>query len=223
MKFLSNVKFFVLALVLVLIAAACSPEATSASTDTAVATADGGGDNGIGGSDGSETDGGKDSTADQDVNNPDVGTDTGGETDAAALTCSDGEEAIVFKDWQPTCFPKTEEEALILLDTHTAVPATKCALLGDSDYCLADFKLEPPSEQGGCFQVTLWYPQNLKVKYTFTFDGCDATTGVCKHEKVFDNGDRTEIILDIKKKLFWDNYYLIKGGVDERNYKLIPK
>lgn len=105
MKFLSNVKFFVLALIAVLLAVACSPEATSPSTDAAVATADGGGgDNGIGGSDGSETDTGKDSAADQDVNNPDVGTDTGGGTDAAqpdvAKLCPPANRPTATIEWQ---------------------------------------------------------------------------------------------------------------------------
>jgi len=225
MKFISSsIKFLVLALVFVLMAAACSPEAASTPTDAAVATADGsGGDSGVGGSDGSAADNGKDVAVDQDINNPDVGTDTGGGTDAAALICSDGEEVVIFKDWLPMCFSNPEKEALNLLDTHTAVPATTCPSLGDSDFCLADFKLEPPSEKNGCFLVTLWYPKNLKVKYTFTFDECDEVTGVCKHEKVFDNGDRAEIILDIKKKLFSDHYYGVKSGADEKDYKLIPK
>lgn len=223
MKFISNVKFLILALITVLFVVACSPEAASSPTDTAMATADGSGvDSGVGGSDGSATDGGKDVAIDQDINNPDVGTDTGGGTDAAALMCSDGEEVVVFKDWQPMCFSNPEKEALNLLDTHTAVPATTCSSFGDSDICLADFKLEPPSEPGSCFQITLWYPQNPKEKYAFTFDECNSLTKICTHEKSAANGDSVKIVLDINKKLFSSHWTSGTSEYDE-NYKLIKK
>ena len=145
-------------------------------------------------------------------------------TDVAVLSCPSGKvETLLNGMEKSSCCSIVEVEAYELLSTHTAKPATNCPSFGDSDYCLADFEMLAATDpEGSCYRVKLWYPQNLKVKYTFSFDNC-GTDKTCAHEKAGSEGGKIEVDLNIAKKLFSFHITSADGILDAKDYKLVPK
>lgn len=177
-----------------------------------------------------------------------VGSDSGGQTDASAVDAGadDGSVAqpetksdtpiaklcppakrpdatieVAYKG-ETLCLSAFEKTAFELLDSSKGVPANSCADFGDPDYCFAEFALGPATEEG-CFNVTLTYPQRPDAqKNPFTFQKCDAGTGLCDHKKVKDGWTVTNT-LDVKSKLYTYTVFEPDGTKDTRPFKLVPK
>ena len=222
MKLLSNVSLFLVALALVSLAGCASFFGEGWNPADATASVDGSGHDGstVGETDaGGKTDA---TSADSQTDSNDAaGQDSG--TDIAVLTCPSGKAETLLNGMEKSsCCSIVEVEAYELLSTHTAKPATNCQTM-DSDYCLADFEMLAATDpESSCYRVRLWYPQDLKVSYTFGFDSCSADK-TCVHEKAKTGGGKTEIDLDIAKKLFSYHKTSADGILDAKDYKLVPK
>lgn len=122
---------------------------------------------------------------------------------------------------QTLCLSAFEKKAFEILDTHKGVPATKCADFGDPDYCFAEFALTSASSDEGCFDVTMTHPDAPDISYKFTVQKCNATSGLCTHEKE-KNGSTKQVIYDANQKLLTYKKFG-ETGTDNKSYKLVPK
>lgn len=222
MKFLSNM--FLAALVILFSLTGCAALFGEGwNPADASVQADGGGYDGSTVGETSDTSGKTDATSvDAQTDGSDaVGQDNG--ADVAVLSCPSGKvETLLNGMEKSSCCSIVEVEAYELLSTVTAKPATNCQTM-DSDYCLADFEMLAATDpESSCYRVRLWYPQDLKVSYTFGFDSCSADK-TCVHEKAKTGGGKTEIDLDIAKKLFSYHKTSADGILDAKDYKLVPK
>lgn len=186
------------------------PDSDGAGGSDAIASSD---DGAAGGSDGKD---GSDATPSPDA------------PDAVTKLCPPEKrpDAVIEYSYkgQTLCLSAFEQTAFEILDTHKGVPAVKCADFGDPDYCFAEFLLAAPSSDDGCFDVTMTHPQAPDVSYKFTFQKCDAASGLCVHEKKKSDGSAKQVTFDVNQKLFTYKKIAVDGTLDDQEpFKLVPK